>query len=161
MPRQRTNRKRTAKKSKRSNPKRSNPKRSNKSSSRKIIKKYRGGSGVSFPATITSDSLQNPQSYLPHNDFSNDPNNYLTSSRLIQQPFSLLSGGRKKQNKSKKIKGGNVMSYNMAHGLSSNFGSIPSAGLLTDVGGVTGAASNLTGLSSVYNGSPNIPVPIA
>jgi len=158
MPRQRTNRKRTAKKGKRSDRKR---KQSKKSSSRKIIKKYRGGSGVSFPATITSASLQNPQSYLPHNDFSNDPNNYLTSSRLIQQPFSLLSGGRKKRNKSKKTKGGNAMSYNMSHALSSNFGSIPSAGLLTDVGGVTGVTSNLTGTSSVYNGNPNIPVPIA
>lgn len=158
MPRQRTNRKRTAKKSKRSDRKR---KQSKNASSRKTTKTYRGGSGVSFPATITSASLQNPQSYLPHNDFSNDPNNYLTSSRLLQPPFSLLSGGRKKRNKSKKIKGGNVMSYNMSHGLSSNFGPIPSAGLLTDVGGVTGAASNLTGLSSVYNGSSNIPVPIA
>ena len=158
MPRQRTTRKRTSNKSKRRD---HNRKRGKNASSRKTTKTYRGGSGVSFPATITSASLQNPQSYLPHNDFNNDPNNYLTSSRLIPQPFSSLSGGRKKRNKSKKIKGGNVMSYNMSHGLSSNFGPIPSAGLLTDVGGVTGAASNLTGLSSVYNGSPNIPVPIA
>lgn len=160
MPRQRTTRKRTSNKSK-SKRRDHNRKRGKNASSRKTTKTYRGGSGVSFPATITSASLQNPQSYLPHNDFNNDPNNYLTSSRLIPQPFSSLSGGRKKRNKSKKIKGGNVMSYNMSHGLSSNFGPIPSAGLLTDVGGVTGAASNLTGLSSVYNGSPNIPVPIA
>ena len=123
--------------------------------SRKHAKKYRGGSAVTFPATFATSSLQNPQSYLPYNDFSSDPNYSVVDSRLTL-PF-LTSGGRKL----KKRKGGGTLAQYASNTLNSSVGQFPTTGLPTDVGGVSAIISNMTGLTSHYNGNPAIPVPIA
>ena len=149
-------------------------------------KKYKGGalvggalvggaSGVVFPPSFSQSVVDaNPQSFLPVNTFSNDPNYSVVDARLTS-PFltGVSSGGRRSRHKKAKMrKGPNQKGPNQKGGSStaaqalsnianSTIGQFPSAGMATNIGGVTNIAANLSGASSTYNSTPNIPTPLA
>lgn len=146
------NKRKSKSKSKRNNGKNTRKKRN-------ASKKIKGGNVV-FPATFEPPTPLNPQSYLPYNDFSNDPNYSVINTRLTQ-PFltGVASGGSRR--KYKKRTGGNPLVYSMSNALNPTAGQIPSAELLTDVGGVTYAISNVTGATNSYNNNLVNTAPIA
>lgn len=122
------------------------------------LKKIKGGN-VAFPASFSSS--QNPQSYLPYNDFSKDPNYGMIDSRLTQPFLTGVSTGGRRRRKAGKTTGGSSIAYGLTNALNTSVGQITSGGLLTDVGGVAGSAANLTGSNNVYNSNPSIPLPLA
>ena len=130
-------------------------------------KKYKGGnSGVAFPASFSQSVVDaNPQSYLPVNTFSNDPNYSVVDARLTA-PFlnGFSSGGRRRRQmkKGQMKKGGSAtLAQYVSNGLSNTVGQFPSAGIATNIGGVTNIAANLSGASASFNSTPKFVPPIA
>ena len=139
-------------------------------------KKYKGGalvggaSGVVFPPSFSQSVVDaNPQSFLPVNTFSNDPNYSVVDARLTS-PFltGVSSGGRRSRHKKAKMRkgpnqkgGSSTAAQALSNIANSTIGQFPSAGMATNIGGVTNIAANLSGASSTYNSTPNIPTPLA
>jgi len=141
-------------------------------------KKYKGGflGGVAFPASFSQSVVDaNPQSYLPVNTFSNDPNYSVVDARLTA-PFlnGVSSGGRRRRQtkkgqmqkgqmqKGQMQKGGApTLAQYVSNGLSSTVGQFPSAGIATNIGGVTNIAANLSGMNATFNSTPKFVAPIA
>jgi len=133
----------------------------------------RGGNGsVSFPPSISNNIIAySPQSYLPHNHFSNDPGYSVIAARNTGPFLTGISMGGKRNKRGsskrgrnvKKVGGGNDITSSISNGLNTitnSTGIIP-APALNEASGVAGIMSGFSGTASAYNPNPVNIAPLA
>jgi hypothetical protein len=104
----------------------------------------RGGSGVSFPASM-NNNVVTPQSFLPFNSMSNDPNYSVIASRNTGPFLTGMKGG----NRSRRIKGGSVIN------------AINNSQPINEIPGAANIIAGFSGNQSIFSSTPMRISPLA
>ena len=107
----------------------------------------RGGSSISFPASMNNVISSSPQSFLPFRDISLDPNHLVVASRNTGPFLTGMKGGSRSK---KTLKGGASMPS-----------AINNSQPINEIPGVASVITGFSGTASAYSSTPMKISPLA